>query len=134
MNRIDTAQAPYQLQRALAEVTGKEVSTLTLGKVTPIEGVEGGLQRQMTARVGGERKSFTAMEVGGKVTIVDGSLGLETNQAHELLKRVDAAREQRQAKANVTTSNSPQPSTGWPVRQASNANHSITVRANARRR
>ena len=134
MNRIDTAQAPYQLQRALAEVTGKEVSTLTLGKVTPIEGVEGGLQRQMTARVGGERKSFTAMEVGGKVTIVDGSLGLETNQAHELLKRVDAAREQRQAKANVSPSNSPQPSTGWPVRQASNANHSISVRANARRR
>ena len=134
MNRIDTAQAPYQLQRALAEVTGKEVSTLTLGRVTPIEGVEGGLQRQMTARVGGERKSFTAMEVGGKVTIVDGSLGLETNQAHELLKRVDAARDQRQAKANAATSASPQPSTGWPVRQASNGNHSITVRANARRR
>ena len=68
MNRIDTAQSAYQLRRALAEFTGKEVSTVTLGRVKPIEGVEGGLQRQMTAKLDSERKNFTAMEVGGNVT------------------------------------------------------------------
>ncbi len=135
MNRIDTAQAPYQLRRALAEFTGKEVSTLTLGRVKPIEGVEGGLQRQMTARLGGERKSFTAMEVGGKVTIIDGSLGLETNKAHEFLKRVDAAREKRLTSAQVSSPNSShQATTGWPVRQASTANHVTATRAQVRRR
>ena len=135
MNRIDTAQSAYQLRRALAEFTGKEVSTLTLGRVKPIEGVEGGLQRQMTARLGGERKSFTAMEVGGKVTIIDGSLGLETNKAHELLKRVDAAREKRLRSAQVSIPNSShQATTGWPVRQASSANHTTTARTQVRRR
>ena len=80
-------------------MTRSEVSALTLGRVHPIEGVEGGQQRKMTARINGERKRFVAMEVGGKVSIVDANLGLEANKAHEILKRVDEARERGLAQA-----------------------------------
>lgn len=142
MNRIDTPQAAYQLSRALTEVTGGEVSALTLGRVHPIEGVEGGLQRQMSARIDGEPKRFVAMEVGGKVSIVDASLGLETRKAHEILKRFDQATEQQQAKGlsrNIGTAQRHGQSAdvkapGWPVRNPATAHHSQSVRANTRRR
>lgn len=145
INRIDNPQSAYQLSRALAEVTRSQVSALTLGRVHPIEGVEGGQQRKMTARINGERKRFIAMEVGGKVSIVDADLGLEANKAHEILKRVDEARERGQAKAQSAKTGAaqgqaqgsvPKPSNnnGWPVRNAAASHPSQAARTNARRR
>ena len=132
MNRIDTAQAPYELRRALAEFTGAEVSTLTLGKVKPVEGHEDGKQRQMTAKINGERKNFVAMEIGGKVTIYDGNLGLAPNQVHDFLKRVDAAKEKARLANKASNSVTNNKANGWPTRLT--ANHTNPVRAMARRR
>ncbi len=132
MNRIDTAQAPYQLRKALAEFTGSEVTTLTLGKVTPIEGHENGMQRQMTAKINGERKNFVAMEIGGKVTLYDGNLGLGPNQVHEFLGKVDAAKEKARSSKRVLTAESHTKANGWPNRQATN--QTTHVRALGRRR
>ena len=100
MNRIDTPQSPYELSRALAELTRGEVTSLTLGRTQRIEGIKGeGLQRQISARVDGERRIFVAKAIDGRVSIHEGGPELEPNKMHEFLKRVDEARERRREKA-----------------------------------
>ncbi|MEZ5325848.1 MAG: hypothetical protein R3F19_12400 [Verrucomicrobiales bacterium] len=148
MNRIDTPQAAYQLSRALREVTGSEVTALTLGRVRAIEGEEGGLQRQMSARVNGEQKKFVAIEIGGKVSIYDASLAVEPDKVHAFLKRAEEARDRTHAKttgkdslgkstaaqAAVPPAAKAQVANGWPARPETHTNQSTNVRANARRR
>ena len=106
MNRIDTTQTAYEMSRALAEMTGGEVTSLTMGRVHSTE--DGGMTRQIRAGINGERKNFVATEKGGHVSIHEGTLGLRTDNA---LK-----------------------ASGWPVRGNSQPHSTTNARVAMRRR
>lgn len=109
MNRIDTPDAARQLRRALEEFTQSRVDELKLGKVRPLPG--GGMTRDIEAGIGGKSRSFSAVEVGGQVSIIDKRLGLDPGHAHELIGRAETAGVHAKA-------------TGWPERQAAANAHS----------
>ncbi len=127
MNRIDGPNAVYDLSRKLSQQTGGKVSTFTIGAVHDIDG---GRQRQMTARVDGVRRSFIATETGGQVSLREG-MGADPrmDKIHEMLGRLDKARELAKQKS-VTPKKETLPQ--WPNRQA--ANQTNQARALARRR
>ena len=138
MNRIDTAQAPYELSKALREFTGKKVSGLTLGKPYEIKG--GGMGRSITARLDGELKSFVAVEQQGKVGIYDAMFSPHADKVHEILRKSDEAFKKRSTPSNaapskgqsVTNQSTAAAGLTWPERQTKAA--SITTAARARRR
>ena len=138
MNRIDTAQAPYEISKALREFTGKKVSGLTLGKPYEIEG--GGMGRSVTARLDGELKSFVAVEQQGKVGIYDAMFSPQAERVHEILRESDEIFKKRSTPSNgaqakgTSPTNQSQAAAGltWPERRTKAA--SITAAARARRR
>ena len=138
MNRIDTAQAPYELSKALSEFTGKKVSGLTLGKPYEIEG--GGMGRSITARLDGELKSFVAVEQQGKVGIYDAMFSPHSERVHEILRKSDEAFKKRSTPSNaaqakgssLTNQSTAAAALAWPERQTKAA--SITTASRARRR
>ena len=135
MKRIDTAQAPNELSKALEEFTGKKVSGLTLGKPYEIEG--GGMGRSISARLDGELKAFVAVEQQGKVGIYDARFAPHAEQVHKLLGQSDEAFKKVSRLASKTQSNKfsqgsgdskVTPALAWPEREAKAARNITSAR------
>ncbi len=102
MNRIDAPNAAQQLRRTLEEMTRQRVENFKLGE--PNKMANGGMTRELTATVGGVDLSYHAVEIGGRVSIVQQGLGVSPERAHELLYR------------NQLPTNATGITNGWPER------------------
>jgi hypothetical protein len=135
MKRIDTAQAPHELSKALEEFTKKKVSGITLGKPYEIEG--GGMGRSIEARLDGELKSFVAIEQKGQVGIYDARLSPHAKEVHEILGRSNDSFGKNNSQTSAGQSKKASPADpakaalAWPERKSQAAK--ITTAARTRR-